>query len=177
MLFLHTEAQIEKNEVYEIEPNKMKSLFMKTLADSSNEGKFKFRIRKEEMKARTFQEVDMKQTPIRKYTTDSPVLKESKKNHFRRESIDRFDKLNFKLPSIHIPMKKNPLLNEDFHSKSVSPMKMRLGKLEKNNYENISKMNLPSIFFHFFKTLQSDNFRNTEALNSSKIAFLVEIFG
>ena len=139
---------IEKNEVYEFEQKKNKSFFLKTLGDSCNEGK-KFRIRKEEMKMR-YEDIDLKQKSIRKYTTNSPELKEQKesKKKTRRESIDRFENINVKLPALHIPMKKNPLitsLNEDFHSKSLSPLKLRPGKMDKS-HDNYSKMYLPSNF-------------------------------
>lgn len=102
-----------------------------------------------------YEEIDLKQKSLRKYTANSPELKEQKepKKKIRRESIDRFENINVKLPALHIPMKKNPLLtslNEDFHSKSLSPLKLRAGKMDKSH--EYSKMYLPSKFnfFEFF---------------------------
>ena len=102
-----------------------------------------------------YEDIDLKQKSMRKYTTNSPELKEQKesKKKPRRESIDRFENINVKLPALHIPMKKNPLLtslNEDFHSKSLSPLKLRAGKMDKS-HDNYSKMYLPSNFDFFNK--------------------------
>lgn len=92
---------------------------------------------------------------MRKYTTNSPDLNNHKENkHIGRESIEKFDSICLKLPSINSSHKRSPLLSpfNDIHSKSLSPLKMRQGKIyvEKEKQYDHSKMYLPSIFSIFF---------------------------
>ena len=136
------------NFLEENEFQREKPMFLKTIGDHHQLEGGKFRMHKEDLKVRISQEV-IKSKSLRKYTTDSPDFK---KKHYRRESIDRFDNLNTKLPIIS---KKSPFLksfNDDIHSKSVSPVKLRQGRLfvDKEREYNYSKMYLPSILIFFF---------------------------
>jgi len=132
-----------ENFLVENEFQREKPKFLKTHAFDHHYEGAKFRIIKEDLKVRILHEV-IKVKSLRKYTTDSP---DSKKKHCRRESVDRFDNLNTKLPTI---FKKSPLMktfNDDVHSKSLSPVKLRQGRLfvDKEREYNYSKMYLPSI--------------------------------
>lgn len=117
------------------------------------EGKMKFLNKKEDVdsKLREINEVEFKKNFRRKFIDNSPdflALKEEK--YKRNESIERYESAQLKLPAIRISQK-SPLMKSfnDFHSKSLSPLKLRQTRLfEKERPSENSKMFFPSIIIY-----------------------------
>ena len=113
---------------------------------AAEQTKSKFRIKKDQF----FRDIEVNTKSLRKYTTNSPDLKKKYMGRGERESIDKFENNNnVKLPALYnspMFMKKSPLIksvvNENMHSKSLSPTKLRPHLGEK--HLDYSKMYLPS---------------------------------
>lgn len=130
---------------------KSKGFLIKTLAEDEMKSRI-FRNRKEELKMKLTHdfEIPFKKT-LRKYTTNSPEMKDPKKGKFR-QSAERYEDSEFKLPTIHTPIKKSPLIvslnSLDIHSKSLSPSKAKQGRINGSQRET-TKTSLPSKIFCF----------------------------